>query len=139
MDKVDPFTGSWIFRPALSKMSTPGPRRWVQTIECEGDVVSVREEIDFGEGHATTIEIEAKFNGKSYTVSGSPAADAIAYTRLDNQTISGTASRQGIVTIQETLVVTEDGQRMTMKYTVFRGKKKVAKGIAMFERMGTCR
>jgi len=26
-----------------------------------------------------------------------------------------------------------------MKYTVFRGKKKVAKGIAMFERMGTCR
>lgn len=139
MDSDDPFTGTWIFRPALSEMSTPGPRRWVQRIECEGDAISVREEIDFGVGHAMTVEIEAKFNGKSYTVSGSPAADAIAYTRLDNHTIAGTASRQGMVTIQESLAVTEDGERMSMKYKVFQGKKMVARGIAMFERKGICR
>jgi len=132
----DSFTCRWTYRSALSKMSTPGPRSWVKTIECEGDAVSVREEIDFGGGNEATVEIEAKFNGKSYPVSGSPVADTIAYTRLDSHTISGTACKQGIIAIRETLVAAEEGDSMRMTYSVFRGKKKVARGIAVFERTG---
>jgi len=69
-------------------------------------------------------------------VGGSPVADTIAYTRLDSHAISGTAGRQGVVTIREKLVVAEEEDSMRMTYAVFRGKKKVARGIAVFERTG---
>jgi hypothetical protein len=39
------------------------------------------------------------------------------------------------VTIQE-LVAAEEGDSMRMTYAVFRGKKKVARGIAVLERTG---
>jgi hypothetical protein len=136
MGDDDPFVGKWVFRPALSAMSTPGPLRWVQTIACEGDVVWVREEIDFGRGYSTVVEVEARFNGKPYPVSGSLAADAIAYTRVDARTIEGIATRAGVVSLRETLVAAEDGATMRMEYAVFRGKKKVARGVAVFERVG---
>ena len=137
METVDPFAGKWAFRQALSTMSTPGPQRWVKWIACDGDVVSVREEIDFGDGNAATVEVEAVFNGKPYPVSGSLLVDAIAYTRPDERTIWGTGTRIGVVTLTETQLMAEDGGTFAMTYVVFRGRKKVARGVAVFERVGS--
>jgi hypothetical protein len=102
----DPFTRRWTYRFARSKPSTPGPRSWVKKIACAHDAVS-----------------------------GVPVADTIAYTRLDSYTILRTVSRLGIVMIREMLVVAEEGDSMRMTYTVFQ-EKKVAGGIAVFERTG---
>ena len=69
-------------------------------------------------------------------MSGSSLADTMAYTRLDSHTILGTASRQGIVAIREMLVMAEEMDSRRMTYAVFRDKKKLARGIAVFERTG---
>lgn len=60
----------------------------------------------------------------------------MAYTCLDSHTIAGAARGQEIVTIREMRVVAESGNSMRRTYAVFQEKKKVARGIAVFERTG---
>lgn len=131
MSAHDPFTGTWTFRADLSKLSTPPPQNWIQVIHATTDEVQVREEILSAEGHRTTVTIQAKFDAKQYPVSHSPVADAIAYSRADSHTILGTASRNNSVSIKETLTAAPDGNSITMIYSILRGDREVANGIAV--------
>jgi hypothetical protein len=133
---ADPFAGTWRFSATRSVLSTPGPRSWVQHIAIEGDQISLREEIDFGAGRQATVVAEARFNGKAYPVEGSPAADAIAYTRDSPHVIHGVATRNGKVTIRESMTADADAESFHMSYSVFVKGRKVARGVACFERIG---
>lgn len=134
MNERDPFTGTWTFRADLSKLSTLAPRNWIQVIHATADEVQVREEILSAEGHRMIVTAEARFDGKQYPVSGSPAADAIAYTRIDSHAISGTASKNNNLSIKETLTAAPEGNSITLTYSILHGGREVANGIAVFER-----
>ncbi|HEV2669186.1 MAG TPA: hypothetical protein VG324_29990, partial [Blastocatellia bacterium] len=91
MNSPDPFTGAWKFSQEDSRLAGQTPQRWIQKIVARGDEVSVSEEIVFDNGPQMNVTVRARFDGQDYPVNGSPIADTIAYTRLNDLTISGTA------------------------------------------------
>jgi hypothetical protein len=130
----DPFTGSWRFNPQLSKLSTQSPRSWIQEILVNADEVRVRETMVNADGSETVVSLRAKFDGKDHPVQGSPAADTIACTRVDRNTIRGTGKKNGIVSLTETVMVAPQNRNLTLIYSLHAGRTVVASGIAVFEK-----
>lgn len=134
----DPFTGLWKFLHDQSTTSSPPPHTWTQRIEATAHEVTVREEIVTTEGAApTVVEIQARFDGLEYPVTGSTAADTITYSRINTHRISATGLKNGRTTLRESLAVSPDGQTLTVTYTIYRGDRILANGIAVFERAKT--
>jgi hypothetical protein len=134
VEQPDSFTAAWRFNPQLSKLSTQPPRSWIQEILVNSHEVRVRETIVRADGSETLVSLRAKFDGNDYPVEGSPAADTIAYTRLDRNTISGTGKKNGIVSLTETVRVAPEQGNLTLSYSLHASSKVVAQGIAVFER-----
>jgi hypothetical protein len=129
----DPFTGTWRFNPQLSKLSTQSPRSWVQEILTTPDGVHVRENIVRADGSETVVSVRARFDGTDYPVEGSTAADTISYTRINQNTISGTGKKNGVVSLTETVTAAPENSTLTLCYSIHAGPKVVANGIAVFE------
>ncbi|HYL62841.1 MAG TPA: hypothetical protein VE077_09480 [Candidatus Methylomirabilis sp.] len=134
MREPNPFTGTWTFQPAKSKMNAPGVQHWVQYITVIGDAIRVREDVVSSAGKHADVHLEAKFDGKDYPVAGSSLADAIAYQRVDAHNIRGTGRKNGSVSLRETITLMPDGASMTLAFAIFSGEKEVANGVAVFEK-----
>jgi hypothetical protein len=134
VEQPDPFTGAWRFNPQSSRLSTQPPRFWIQEILVNSNDVSVLETMVRADGSETVVSLTAKFDGNDYPVEGSPAADTIAYTRLDRNTIAGTGKKNGIVSLTETVTVAPEQGNLNLSYSLHAGSKIVAQGIAVFER-----
>lgn len=128
----DPFTGTWIFNPKRSKLSTPPPQSWVQEISATYYELRVEEKITSRDGSRSGVVIEARFDGGDYAVVGSALVDTFAYER-EGSKIIGTGKKNGAVSIRETVVASE-GPIITLTYSIFAGDKEVASGIAIFEK-----
>jgi hypothetical protein len=133
-EQDDPFTGTWKFNPERSTLSTPPPQSWVQQIIATSDEVHVQETKTRLDGSQTVVEVMARFDGSDYPVTGSPAADTIAYRRVGNNSISGTGKKDGVITLMETVTVTPERNTLTLSYSVHSEAHVVASGIAVFER-----
>jgi hypothetical protein len=127
----DPFTGTWIFNPKRSKLSTPPPQSWVQEIQATADELQVEERISNQNGSKSVVTIRAHFDGQDYSVVGSPIVDTFAYER-EGLKIIGTGKKNGAVSIRETVVASNE-HLMTLTYAIFAGNKEVASGVAIFE------
>ena len=98
--------------------------------------ICVREDVVSSAGKHAEVSIEAKFDGKDHTVNGSSLSDAIAYQRLDSNSIRGTGKKDGSVTLRETITVAPQGDSMTLRFSIFAAEKEVANGIAVFDKAG---
>jgi hypothetical protein len=107
----DPFTGAWTCNSQRSTLSTPPPGRWTQRIDVTTDEVTLHEAIVSSDGAQSIVAVRARFDGQDDPVSGSPVADTIAYTRVNTHTISGTAKKNGNISIRETLTASPEGPR----------------------------
>jgi hypothetical protein len=134
VEQDDPFTGTWTFNPALSKLDTPLPVRWVQVIFATRDELVIHENIVRLGGPQSDVRIWARFDGSDYPISGLPIADSIAYMRVNRHGISGTGKKNGVVTVTETLTVAPNGQVLTLIYSVQNGASQVARGVAVFDK-----
>jgi len=135
-EQEDPFTGAWRFNPQRSTLSTPPPQSWVQQIIATPDEVHVQETIVRSDGSQTVVEVMANFDGADYPVTGSPAADTIAYRRVSSNSISGTGRKNGVITLMETVTVAPESNTLTLSYSIHSGAHVTASGIAVFERGG---
>ena len=134
MRKRDPFTGSWVFCPEKSRSVGQTPERWNQTILIEGDEITVIEEVAFGGNPQPAISIQARLDGECYAVSGSPAADHVAYRRTGERSLSGVAYKDGKASVHETLAVSATGEELCMEYTIQLSVRDVS-GVAVFLRL----
>ena len=134
LEQDDPFTGTWRFNAQLSKLSTPAPRSWVQEIIVSPDEVEVHENIVRPDGSQTVVTVLARFDGRECPVSGSNAADTIAYTRVDRNSIIGTGRKNGVITLTETVTASPASQTLTLRYSILDGAQEVANGVAVFEK-----
>ncbi|MGF7181923.1 hypothetical protein [Tunturiibacter psychrotolerans] len=132
MTAHDPFTGTWIFNPERSTLSTPPPQSWVQEIHATALTVEVEETIASQDGLKSVVTVRARSDGQDYPVIGSAVVDSIAYQR-ESLRIIGTGKKNGAISIRETVVVSDE-ILMTLTYAIFVGNKEVATGIAIFER-----
>jgi hypothetical protein len=132
--KGDPFSGFWTLVPEESKLAGPLPRRWTETLDVGDETISVREEIAGADGRTLTVTVDASFDGRDYSVSGSPLADVIAYTRPGRRRIDGVAKKDGRVVLTESITVSEDGRALTMGYVVRLPDGRDVTSIAVFKR-----
>jgi hypothetical protein len=109
----DPFTGEWTFNAERSDLSSPAPKKWLQQILATPDEVHVREEITNLDGSLRVVWVKAEFDGMDYPVTGSPVADVIAYTLLDDNNISGIAKKNDGFSLRETLSAAPSGETLT--------------------------
>ena len=133
MSARNPFTGTWKLRPDRSRLAGPVPQRWIQRIEVVDDEMRVREEIVLADGRTIDVRIDARCDGHDYPVVGSPAADVMAYTRLDRSRLSGTAKKGGTITLTETATVSEDGGTLIHEFRIH-ARDRETDSIAVFER-----
>jgi hypothetical protein len=130
----NPFTGEWTFNVERSDLSSPAPKKWHQQIFVTSNEVQVREDIIGIDGSLRVVSLDAKFDGTDYPVTGSPVADVIAHTFLDNNNVSGVAKKNNGVSLRETLTASSNGETLTLIYSVFVGSQKVALGVAVSDR-----
>jgi len=130
----DPFTGFWTLMPEKSKLAGPVPRRWTEMLEVGENTIRVTEEIAGADGRTLTVTVEASFDGRDYTVNGSPLADVIAYTRPDRYRIEGVAKQDGRVVLTESIKASEDGRLLTMGYVMRLPDGRDMTSIAVFKR-----
>lgn len=133
MSDRDPFSGTWVFCSERSQPLGQPPRRWVQTIRVEGDEITVKEESVFSAEAQPDIILWARVDGELYPVSGSPAADHVAYQRTGTHALIGTAYKEGRVCLREVLVVSGDGDELRMEYTLLLSDRELH-GVAIFMR-----
>jgi hypothetical protein len=130
----DLFNGFWALVPERSKLVGPVPRKWTELLEVGDETIRVREEIAAADGRILTVTVDASFDGRDYTVSGSPLADVIAYTRPDRYRIEGVAKKDGRVVLTESVTVSEDGWTLTMGYVTRLPDGRDATSVAVFKR-----
>jgi len=133
---ADPFTGTWVLN--LSKSNIPPPftaaKSQIVHLAINDSDFEISEEVVTESDEKLTIHAKAKFDGKDYPITGTPAVDTIAYQRVDRNTIKGVGKKDGKVVIQETAVVSPDGNSITGSYSITDATGKQVTAIAVFEK-----
>jgi hypothetical protein len=132
--KGDPFSGFWTIVPGESRLAGPMPGRWTETLDVGEETIRVREEITGADGLTLTVTVDASFDGREYTVTGSPLVDVIAYTRPSRLRIDGVAKKDGRVVLTESVTVSEDGCALTMGYVMRLPDGRDVTSVAVFKR-----
>jgi hypothetical protein len=130
----DPFSGFWALVPGESKLAGPMPRRWTETLEVGEDTISIREEITGADGRAIVVTVDAAFDGRDYSVTGSPLVDVMTYTRPSPLRIDGVGRKGGRVVLTESVTVSEDGRSLTMGYVMRLPDGRDVTSVAVFKR-----
>ena len=132
----DPFTGTWVLN--LSKSNIPPPftaaKSQIVHLAINGSDFEIREEVVTDSDEKLTIHAKAKFDGKDYPITGTPAVDTIAAERVDRNTIKDVWKKDGKVVMKETAVVSPDGNSITGTYSITDATGKQVTAIAVFEK-----
>lgn len=128
---ADFLSGTWIFDPGSSQLTSPPPLEWVQGVQIEGGRIRVQERITRASGTAT-VEVDAALDGEFYEVRGSPVADEISYI-LEGDSIHGTGRKNGAVLFREVIRSLVPDQ-MTLTMVLLINGKEVPLGTARFLR-----
>lgn len=112
---ADARVGTWKYNAAKSKFE-PGPGYKSRTVKVEAQGEGIKVSVDgvSSDGKAHSYSYTANYDGKDYPVTGNPGADAIAYKKVDDNTIEGTIKKGGQVAASLTIVVAKDGKSMTV-------------------------
>ena len=130
-----PFTGTWKFNAAKSKMGAGDTTKSdVLQIKCDGKTISLLdEEIDAQGVHKISVE-NAKFDGKDYPVKGDENSDAVAYELKGPREFTGTTKKNGKVTAKYTIEVSGDGRTTSIHYTAYLEDGKTESGTSVYEK-----
>jgi hypothetical protein len=131
---ADPQMGTWRLNEAKSKM-TPGTMKFATvTFKNMLGKIKVTGDGTNGEGKPVHVEWSGKFDGKDYALTGDPAADTRAYTKVDDRTMDVTAKKNGTVVVTAHTVVSADGKTRTVTVNGTTPKGKKFKNVAVYEK-----
>lgn len=132
----DPFTGTWILNLSKSKIPPPftAAKSQIVHLVINGSDFEIREEVVTESDEKLTIHAKAKFDGKDYPITGTPAVDTIAAERVDRNTIKDVWKKDGKAVMKETAVVSPDGNSITGTYSISDSTGKQVTAVAVFEK-----
>src|SRR5437763_214931 len=96
---ADGFTGTWKLNEAKSKVGPGVPKNGTVVYEAAGDSVKITVEGTDSAGTATRSEWTGKFDGKDYAVTGDHTSDMRSYKKVNDSTLTFTATKDGKVTL----------------------------------------
>jgi hypothetical protein len=130
----DPNMGTWNLNEAQSKFSPGAPMNRTVAYELAGDSVKVVVDGVDGKGQAIHNEWTGKYDGKDYPVTGDQSADARAYTKVNDRTLTFTQKKSGKVTTDGRIVVSEDGKTRTVTTTGTDSQGQKVTATALYEK-----
>jgi hypothetical protein len=123
---ADRQAGTWKMNLEKSKYTAdhPAPKSIRLNIQDQEGGLKVNVDGEDAQGKPIHIEYSAKYDGKDYPQTGSPAADTVAVRRVDADAIEVTNKKGGEMVTMVRSVVSKDGKTRTSTWT---GKD--AKGV----------
>lgn len=128
------FTGTWRLVPERSDIP-PVTKSQLVEIETDGVHVTMRETIVNDRDEVLTITVAGELDGGDNPVQGSAFADTAAYTLRDPQTMEGVAKKDGIVVVEETAELDDNGNVLRVSYVSYDGEGKSSVSHGFFERV----
>ena len=127
--------GTWKYDAAKSKF-TPGPAYKSRTVQVEAHGEGIKVTVDGVSGDDTkhAYSYTANYDGKDNPVTGNPAADTIAYKRIDDNTVEATTKKGGKVSANIKIVVSKDGKNMTVTSKGKNEKGEAFTNVAVYDR-----
>jgi hypothetical protein len=114
---ADANMGTWKLNEAKSKIPAGAAKNNKVVYEMAGTKIKVTVEGIDADGKPAHNEWVGKFDGKDYPVTGDPASDSRAYTRVNPNTLSMTIKKGGKVTSTGKITVAADGKSRTVSTT----------------------
>ena len=108
--------GTWKLNEAKSKIS-PGTAKNITVVyAAAGDSVKITVDGVDADGKPAHNEWTGKFDAKEYPVTGDPASDTRAYTRVNDHTLAVINKKGGKVTVTVRVVEAADGKSRTVTF-----------------------
>jgi hypothetical protein len=130
----DAFMGTWKLNEAKSKFGLGATKNTTVIYEAAGDNVKITVEGTDKDGKATHNEWTGKFDGKDYPVTGDPTSDARSYKKINDHTLTFTATKDGKATLSGRIVVSPDGKSRTATTTATDAKGTKVKSTAVYDK-----
>jgi hypothetical protein len=111
---ADDFVGTWKLNEAKSKLTAGGPKNTTVVYEAAGDMTKVTVDGVDADGKTTHNEWTGKFDGKEYAVTGDSTSDMRSYKKINDRTLSFTATKAGKVTLAGRIELSADGKSRTV-------------------------
>jgi hypothetical protein len=130
-----PFAGNWKYNASKSKMGPSDTTKSdVMSIKSDGKTLALIDEVTDAQGvHKISVE-DAKFDGKDYPVKGDMGIDAATYQLNGPRGFIATTKAGGTTTAKYTIVVSEDGQTLSLEYTAYLPDGKTESGTSVFDK-----
>jgi len=111
-----PFNGTW----KLKKLPQ-GQDAAISTakLEADGQKFKLNQETLDYKGQTSTLDFDAKFDGKDYAVSGDPEYDSARVNRINEREVKVTFKKAGKRLGESDVAVSNDGKSITLIYTNF--------------------
>ena len=131
----DPMLGTWVLSAAKSKYDPgPPPKSNTVTREAAGQGVKVSSKGVDAEGKPTAQSYTANFDGKDYTVTGSPDYDAVAFKKSGASAAEATRKKGGKVVQTAKYVVSADGKTLTITSSGTNAKGQKIHNVSVFDK-----
>jgi hypothetical protein len=129
----DRLAGTWHLNVAQSTYaSAAAPKSQTTTLQAvDGGLREIVERVN-ADGTTTRWDLTAKYDGRDYPVTGDPARETIAMTRVDQNTVDIVNKRAGVVVNRMRIVVAADGNSRTNTVMDPSGQQTTA--VLLFER-----
>src|SRR5262249_32245181 len=111
---ADDFIGTWKLNEAKSKLTAGGPKNTTVVYEAAGDMTKVTVEGVDAEGKAMHNEWTGTFDGKEYAVTGDSTSDMRSYKKINDRTLTFSATKAGKTTLTGRIELSADGKSRTV-------------------------
>jgi len=112
-----PFVGTWKVNVAKSKFTPGGPSLKSATVKTEADGAGLKSTVEAVDGNDRPINYVATtpLDGKPGTVTGSATVDSMSAKRVNDHTMTVTATKDGKTVYTDRRTVSKDGKTLTVR------------------------
>jgi hypothetical protein len=130
----DRLAGTWALNVARSRFAGPPPKSQTTVMHAMGG--GLHEVVDRvnADGTTTQWEIMAMYDGKEYPVTGDPARDTVALTKVDDYTVDVVNRKAGTVVNTMRIVVAPDGRTRTNTAVTTDSTGRQTESVIFFDR-----
>ena len=126
--------GTWKLNEGKSKLTPGSAKNHTVVYTTVGTRIRVTVDGTDPDGKPAHNEWMGAFDGKDYPVTGDPAQDLRAYTKIDDHTLSFVIKKAGEVTLTGKIVVSKDVKSRTVMTTGSDAKGNKFTNIAVYDR-----
>ena len=126
--------GTWKLNEGKSKLTPGSAKNHTVVYTTVGSRIKVTVDGTDPDGKPAHNEWMGAFDGKDYPVTGDPAQDLRAYTKIDDHTLSFVIKKAGDVTLTGKIVVSKDVKSRTVTTTGSDAKGNTFTNIAVYDR-----